>query len=276
MPSLSSGGSPELVWSSLAKDHAVVQAGRLTGLSAADLRARLAGTLPRVLHIEGDPERAAETARALEELGFSIITCDPRAAPGDQDRLQARGLRFLEGRLLITDPGGEEEDVPPSSLSLIQRGVRATTLTEVSKKTERRLDLTRAVLSGGLMLTKKVETKATKTTTSRDGFLLLHRADGERDVVIYERRIDYRFLGKELQPSSAGNFERLVARLRELAPRAAYDDRLNRPGFLSGLPVPSGAAVDVALWLVQLFHLRGLAAPPGANAAVTGPARRTS
>ena len=239
-----------------------MEAARATGLAVADVRARLAGALPRVLHVEGDADRAREIAEKLEVLGFSIITCDPRAAPGDDDRLQARGLRLSGARLWATDAGGTEEEVPLPWLALIQRGVRATTLTEVTKKAERRLDLTRALLTGGLMLTKKVETKTTKTTTSRDGFLLLHRGDGERDVMIYERRIDYRFLGTDLQPSSAGNFERLIARVRAAAPQVPYDDRVNRPGFLAGLPVSSAATVDVALWLVQLAHLRAAAAQP--------------
>ncbi len=223
----------------------------------ADVRFRLAGPLPRVLHIEPDAEKARDTARGLEDLGFSIIVCDPRAAPGDDDRLVARGLRLFDRRLWVTDGAGAEEEVPLESLALIQRGVRATTLTEITKKAERRLDLTRAVLTGGLLLTKKVETKSTKTTTSRDGFLLLHRNDGDRDIIIYERRIDYRFLEGNLSPSSADNFDRLVTRLREAAPRVPYDDRLLRPGALSGLPVASSAVVDVALWLVHLAHLRG-------------------
>jgi hypothetical protein len=238
------------------------RAARITGLAAADVRSRLAGPLPRVLHIDADPERARQTADDLEDLGFVILVCDPRAAPGDDDRLVTRGLRLSNQRLWVTDGAGAEEEVALESLALIQRGIRATTLTEVTKKAERRLDLTRALLTGGLLLTKKVDTKSIKTTTSREGFLLLHRNNGERDVIIYERRIDYRFLEGSLSPSSAGNFDRLITRLRQAAPHVPYDDRTCRPGFLSGLPVASSAVVDVALWLVQLAQLRGLAVPP--------------
>jgi hypothetical protein len=234
-------------------------AARLTGLSPADVRTRLAGSLPRVLHIEPEGERAREVAAELERVGFAVLVCDPRAAPGDDERLQARGLSLSGGVLTVIDGTGGEEEVPLPSLALIQRGARTTTLTEVTKKMERRLDVTRALLTGGLMLTKKVENKATRTTTSRESFLLLHRGDGERDVILYERRLDYRFLGADLQPPSAANFDRLLARLRAAAPRVPYDDRVNRPGFLSGLPVATTATVDLALWLVHLVHLRGWA-----------------
>lgn len=236
-----------------------MDAARVTGLSAADVRTRLAGSLPRVLHVEAEPDRARALAAELEERGFGVLACDPRAAPTDDDRLVARGLRFDGGALFVADQQGNEEEVPFSALALIQRGARTTTQSQVTSKPERRLDLTRALLTGGLLLTKKVEKKTTRTTTSRENFLLLHRGDGERDVMIYERRIDYRFLGKDLEPASAANFEKLATRLRAAVPRVPYDDRVNRPGFLSGLPVNATATLDVAVWLVRLAHLRGLA-----------------
>lgn len=238
----------------------------MTGLALADVRARLTGPLPRVLHIEADADRAREIAGELEALGFGVISCDPRAAPTDGDRLQARALRFAPGRLWVTgghaasDDHDQEVELPFGAIALIQQGVRTTTSTEVTKTSARRLDLTRALLSGGLLLTKKVDTKTTRTTTAREGFLLLHRADGEPDVIVYERRLDYRFLGDELQPSSTGNFDRLRARLRAACPRVLYDARVAKPGFLSGLPVSPLAALDVALWMVHLAHLRGLLA----------------
>ncbi|MEO8213697.1 MAG: hypothetical protein ABI560_10920 [Myxococcales bacterium] len=241
------------------QSQAFIEAARLTGLSPADVRTRLAGPLPRVLHIEPDGDRARELAAELEGAGFAVLVCEPRAAPGDDERLQARGLRLAGGILTVIDGAGGEEELPLSALSLIQRGTRTTTSTEVTKKTERRLDVTRALLTGGLMLTKKVEKKTTRTTTARESFLLLHRGDGERDVMVYERRLDYRFLGADLQPASAANFDRLLARLRAAAPRVPFDDRVNRPGFLSGLPAASSATVDLALWLVHLVHLRGWA-----------------
>src|SRR5688500_12974709 len=71
-----------------ASSTALVEAARVTGLSAADVRTRLAGPLPRVLHIEAVPARANTLAAALEELGFAVLVGDPRAAPGDDDRLQ--------------------------------------------------------------------------------------------------------------------------------------------------------------------------------------------
>jgi hypothetical protein len=239
----------------------ITEAARATGLAPADVRSRLAGPLPRVLLTEPDPERARSFASALEILGFAVLICDSRAAPRDDDRLLARRLEWVGGDHLCVNTSNEREEVPGSSLILIQKGFRIETSTDVTKKSERRLDLTRALLTGGLLLTKKVETKSTKTATTRHAFLLLHRADGGRDVMIYEHQIDYRFLGTDLQPSRTANFDRLVARFRSWAPRVAYDDRVGRPGFVSGLPSTTVPPVDLGLWLVQLVHLRRIALP---------------
>jgi hypothetical protein len=240
-------------------DNLFKEVAHATGLSPADVRLRLSGPLPRVLAVESDAERARAMSAALEVLGFVTVVCDPRAAPGDDDRLVARTLDFGPGGLTVGNDLVGDEQLSATSLALIQKGVRIATTTEVSKKSERRIDLTRAVLTGGLILTKKVETQSTKTTTSQDRFVLLHRNDGGRDLILYERRIDYRFLGSELVPSSAVNFDRMVARLRGWAPRAPYDDRVARPGFISGLLATSAPPVDLALWLVQFAHIRGVA-----------------
>ena len=250
----------------------LVEAARLTGLAPADVRARLAGPLPRVLLTDPDPERARGLVAELEALQFAAFTCEPRSVPDDGERLLARRLELAFGRLRVVgggasagehpargevgDHAGEDEELLPSALVLIQKGVRAATKTETTKTSERRLDLGRALLSGGLILTKKVDTTTTKTTSSRDAFVLLHRRDGGRDVMIYERKIDYRFLGADIQPSSAANFDRLIAKLRAWAPNVPFDDRVTRPGFVSGLTAWSTAPVDLALWLVELVHRR--------------------
>ena len=207
--------------------------------------------------MEADNARAQAQATALEAAGFTAIACDPRMAPGDDDRLLARALEWsATGDLVATDGAGTREAVAPDSLVLIQRGVRVTTTAEVTKEKHRRLSPGRALLSGGLILTKTVEVQSTRTTTQSERFLLLHQRDGQPDVVLYEHRLDYRFLGADMQPTSIANFEILLARLRAWAPRVAVDERAALPAFLNSLPVPADGRVDLALWLVWLAHLR--------------------
>jgi hypothetical protein len=231
------------------------QAAQVSGLALADLNRRLAGTLPRVLF--AGPGPAAETLGAqLEALGFGVLTCDPAVVPGDGDRVVARRIEFSGGALVATDARGETHRCAPPAIAILQRGTRVSTSSEKVTTSERKFDVGRAVLSGGLLLTKKVAQTTVKTNETAEPFLLLQRRDGEPDLIFYERRIDYRALGPEMQPSSRGNIELLWTKLKAMAP-AAVDDRVGRPGFVSGLPATSADPVDLALYLVALARLSG-------------------
>jgi hypothetical protein len=232
-------------------------AAKATGLALADLNRRLAGTLPRVLFAGVGPEGAAMVER-LRALGFGVLTCDPAAVPGDGDRVVVRRIEFSGVALVAFDARGEAHHCPPLAIELLQRGTRVSTSSEKVTTSERKLDLGRAVLSGGLLPTKKVSQTTVKTTETAEPFLLVQRCDGQPDLIFYERRIDYRALGPDMQPSSHGNIEVLWAKLRTMviAP-AAVDDRVARPGFVSGLPATSVDPVDLALFLVSLARRSG-------------------
>ena len=234
------------------------QGARLAGLPPADLSRRLAGTLPRVVMAAAPVDQIGSMVAGFESLGFAAYSCDPAAAPGDDDRLLVRGIEMEPGALAFLDEQGRRHACATAAISLIQRGVRVTTTSETVTTNERRLDMGKAILTGGLMLTSKVQKKSVRTEETREPFLLLQRNDGQPDAIIYERRVDYRFLGAEKQPASHANLERTLARLRALAPTAPVDDRVAKPGFVSGLPLTSCDPVDLALYLVTLARTRGL------------------
>jgi hypothetical protein len=94
------------------------------------------------------------------------------------------------------------------------------------------------------------------TNETREAFLLVQRGDGAGDLMLYERRLDYRFLGAEMQPSSHANFDRLVTRVRAFCPAVPVDERVAQPSFVNGLPATSGDSTDLALYLVALASAR--------------------
>jgi hypothetical protein len=232
--------------------QALERAARVTALSAADLRNRLNGVLPRALMNDADGERLAAIGERLDGLGFVTLVCDARTAPSDGDRVVARTLRLSPGELVAIDGAGAEHACPWPAVAAIQRGVRITTQTTKEKTTERKFDVGRAVLSSGLLLTRKEEKVTLRKTEIPEPLALVQRIDGEPDIILYERRLDYRFLGREMQPASRGNLELLVRRLRDAAPAAVYDERVARPGFIAGLPTTSAEPVDLGLFLVTL------------------------
>jgi hypothetical protein len=247
-----------LVVARLSQDSgAMARAAQVTGLVPADLSRRLVGTLPRVLLPTVPTEQADSIAEELEKLGFVAFGCDATAAPSDNDRVLVRGLDFGPDGLLALDGKGQPHACPGSAIAVFQRGVRVTVDHETIKSTERRLDMGKALLTGGLALTSKVEKTTSKRQESRETMLLVQRLDGEPDLIVYERRLDYRFLGSEKQPASATNLELTLQRLRALAPHAPLDDRVAKPGFVMGLPLTQADPLDLALFLVSLARTRG-------------------
>ena len=139
----------------LVEAKAGAQAANVTGLSAADLRHRLQGALPRVLMSDADGDKLTAISDRLDELGFITLVCDPRLAPTDADRVLAKSFRIEPDQLVAIDGGGGEHDVPWTAIEAIQRGSR-THIQKIEEKTvTQKFDATRAVLSGGLILTRK-------------------------------------------------------------------------------------------------------------------------
>jgi hypothetical protein len=240
----------------------VKEVATITGLSPADVRMRLAGLLPRVLLTAGASETSAENsglletaAAALTQRGFHAITLDPAVVPDDGDRIRARRIEIGGGVLRVWDATGRQHDTRREDLWLFQKGVRVATEERMVTRRERHLDLGRAVLSGGLLISKSTTKTQTVTSETRDPFLLVQRAREAGDFVLYERQLDYRSLGAGMQSSSHANFETLIGQLQAFAPGAPLDDRVGRPGFVKGLPQTSADPLDLALHLVALARL---------------------
>jgi hypothetical protein len=225
------------------------------GLLRAELDRKLTGVLPRVLLPAVAGEQAGRLQQRLTDLGFGVIPCDPQAVPGDGERVIARKLAFEPGALVVSDGTGQMHRCPRAAIETVQRGTRVTRAGGKVTKEERRFSLGRTLLSQGLVTSKKV-TRTTVTPDTSEAFLLVVRGDGEPDVICYERRIDYRALGPDMQASSRLNLEQVWKALGALAPGTA-DDRVARPGFVAGLPVTGADPVDLALYLVTLARRRG-------------------
>jgi len=234
-------------------DHAEARkaAAAAAGLALADLNRRLAGSLPRVLLAAVGDAPGGALAATLRGMGFGVLTCDVAAVPTDEDRVVARRVELAPDTLIVTDATGQSHRCPGRTIHLLQRGVRVTRTEEKVTSSERRLSLGRAVLTGGMMITKKVDKVAVAKVENAEPFLLLGRGDAASDIILYERRIDYRLMGAEMQPSSRANLERLWVWLSRLAP-GVVDDRVSRPGFVTGLPPTAAEPVDLALFLVAL------------------------
>lgn len=234
----------------------VTDVARIAELSPADVRQRMAGGAPCVLRAGADADLRAMADR-LEAIGVAALACSPEAAPTDDDRVVARALELRPDGIVAIDGAGQAHPCGAGAIRLLQKGMRAQVVSETVTTTERKLSATRALLTGGLFVSKTVERQEQRTTSSREGFIVIHRDDGEPDVILYERRIDYRFLGAQMAHGSAANLAIVLERLRALAPSAPIDERVARPGLVQRMPrVGQVDAIDLALYLVALAHVR--------------------
>jgi hypothetical protein len=224
-------------------EEAMARIAKLAGLPVAEARLKLTGVLPRVLLVDADSERLARIAGELEKGGARAVAIDPASAPADDERDVPHALAL--------------ETLPAAAITLIQKGTRVAVEKTTTTEKKRQLDPARAILSGGLVMSKEVEKTSTRTREERESFCLVHRGDGAPDLMLREHRLDYRFLGADMAAASAPNLERTIARVRAHAPQAAFDDRCTKAAFVDALPAVRGEKIDLALHLVHLAHLLG-------------------
>ena len=249
--------SPMFITLGRLPDHptAIARAARVAGLAPSDAARLLAGTFPRILlRVAADPN-ALITALTAE--GFLAWASDPAQVATDARRVIVRDLAWTADGCLAKDAQGATHACPLAAVRLLQRGARTHTSTEVEKTTTRKLDLGRAVLSGGMLLTKKVTQTTERTVHAKEPFLLVQRGDGEPDLMLYQHRMSYQCLGAEMGPATLANLGLLTARFQKLCPQAPLDDRVGRPGFVAGLPMMTTDPVDLGLFLVSEARYRG-------------------
>ena len=238
-------------------DHpnAIPRVAQLTGLAPSEVARLLAGTFPRVLvRATDDPD---PLVAILAAEGYLAWASDLSQVPADADRVIVRGLTWTEAGFLAQDAQSGLHACPFAAVRLLQRGARIHSSTEAEKTTTRKLDVGRALLSGGLILTRKVTQTTERTTHAKEPFLLVQRGEGAPDLMIYEPRMSDQCLGSEMAHATLMNLGLLATRLGSRCPQAPLDDRVGRPGFVAGLPTMGADPVDLALHLVSEARRRG-------------------
>jgi hypothetical protein len=192
----------------------------------ANSRVRAPGGGPSVIGSFASAGPAQDTAALLTERGFDTLLLDEPELEADARRFVVRGYRLGAEAMQLEARDGRLE-VAYASVDLLLRGV-------VIRRGEpgppgrsvRKFSLTRAALSGGLILTKAVPGPRAPAVEEREGFLHLY-ARGLPPVAWRESELRHHTSqGLELQPSRHANFTQLVAELRRRCPRAAFDERL--------------------------------------------------
>lgn len=194
------------------------------GISPYEARLLLAGERPKVVLRTPDEGRARALLSKLRERRHGAIACDARAIVATEAMVKLGA--FALGDDALRAGGGEE--LPYADLLAIFRAIRPELTTSTKTVAQTKLALGRAMLTGGLVATKRTTHEVTKRVEEREQLVYLVRTSGAKPWVVRGKTTSFEGLGDTMAPSLAENFMRLVAELRRRAPDAAYDERLLR------------------------------------------------
>ncbi len=213
-------------------------------------RARAPRGGPTVVGTYGDGDAAEAVAAKLRAAGLSVIIDTPEAVTGAWERIVGRRIE-LDGGVALEDRAGVRYEVPPGDVQVLLSGVGHWTETRTETQTTRQFSAGRAILSGGLMVTRKTTTERVTTAQGGDRFLVVYLA--RRCYLLRETEMQYTGLGDLMEASRTANFLVVQRELLARCTAAVHDDRLlTRAGQLQvlGPAFPPEDHVELAAALV--------------------------
>ena len=239
-------------------ERAVASLAARQGVHASEARTRLAGGFPRIVQVFADPSAANALAAGLRADGFTAGVVDGDTVSNDARRDLARSLAFGPDGLDAELRGNRTRTLAYGSVRALLHGVRTGVATSTEETTVKSFSGARTILTGGLSTHSTKTVTSTKSTEVRETFVYVVGAPGEPWLAVYERSMNYAFLGAARAPSSMANFTTVLSTLRARCPAAAYDARMTRPGGFGLVPLcppgldPGAWKSDVAAALVAL------------------------
>ncbi|MEP6862365.1 MAG: hypothetical protein ABJE66_17200 [Deltaproteobacteria bacterium] len=193
------------------------------GATPYETRMKLAAGLPAIVLSTTDAEAANRLAGQLRARKHRASVCRAGEVVAASAMVSMRTFH-MDGEGLDTGV----EQVRWSDLSAIvhARTPQQTEHHETVK--EKKFSLGRAVMSGGLVLSKTVKREVTTHGESSEHVLYLFRASGDIPWLMREHGTNYSGLGTALDPTSTRNFMQAIELFRRRAPHARFDDSLVR------------------------------------------------
>jgi hypothetical protein len=220
------------------------------GTTLYELRLLLNAGLPAVVVASVDAAKARAAEAALGRHGHSVVACDRADIVPTRAMTALTDFAFTPHGLL--PGGGATRELPFDDVGALLRATQRTTTETVEEVSERKFRPGMAIATGGLVLSKKKTREVAVRTEQREQVLYLFRRSGEPAWILRERGARYGGLGGALRPTALENFQTTIARLRQSAPRAAYDERL-----MNGRPVrgvaDGGDATDILAHLLATY-----------------------
>src|SRR5512142_774218 len=151
------------------------------GQTLAEARMRLAPEPPAlVARLEADAADAL--VAALRKAGVAALAVEAKV-PTDRDRTIVRALSFGSRGVTFSSRAGASRVVSWGDVVAILRGVRAASSQVEREERSKRLSVGRAVLTGGLVMTRTTSKAVRSYEESTEQVILLYPRDGGAAVL---------------------------------------------------------------------------------------------
>ena len=187
------------------------------GSGVYETRLKLAQPPPIVVLRTHDEAAAALLARTLRARGHDAVALDEGAVP---EPFVVR--TFHLGDTSFDCEGGS---LPYGDVLALVRGALTLKTETVDRVTERKLRPGAALVTGGLILSKKVTREEKRVAHDREDLLYVFRSAGGAPWLVSEHGAVYASL-PSVAPTQRENFLRVASELRARAPAATWDERL--------------------------------------------------
>ena len=243
------------------------------GVFPYDLRMRLNGPLPVIVARVTEAAEASALMATLREWGHGAVGCDLAKVPASATMHRVREFDFAGSTLVCDDPMGVRAEVDANEVYALIHALVLSDHQQVEERTSKKFSATRAVLTGGMAMTRKSTTRSRVTDSSAEERIYLIRKSFQAPMIFAQHQLRYTGLGAAMGHSSHESFAALVAMLRAFSPAAYYDEQLRltrRKATLEGVSVAKGgktktsstmssnaSGVDLAAYLILVAHARG-------------------
>ncbi len=194
------------------------------GLTAYEVALTLRAPAPVVVLRTDDRARATDVVMKLRSRGHDVALIDAASVASSDEMFRPRNFRF-EGGDFVGTGNGEEHRLPFADIFALVRAMHTTVVVDTQVTKSRSVSISRAVMTGGLLMTKATTTESKKIASDREPVVYLFRQDAKPWLLVC-KELRYESLGASMQPSQLANFDVLLKVLRDNAPSATYDTRL--------------------------------------------------
>lgn len=194
------------------------------GCTLYEARLLLLAGLPAILLWAEERDRALALLGKVRARGHGAIACDASAVVASSVMPSMRQFRLEDDAIALDD--WPDERLPYDDLLVLVRANHRKRTDTKTETVERKFRPGMAIATGGLVISKTTRRQTNTSVVEREQVLYLFRRSGATPFLLSESTTKYGALGADRKPSTIENFALTVAKIRERAPSAVYDDRL--------------------------------------------------